>query len=261
MADSSPGFSALKETEESALFGSGPDSNHRKLLKRIKIKSTSTDSNNTPTTTLRGGQIIAMKTSDGLNYPYSAGANDGTQVAVGVLPKHVSMLDKDGSVEDKPTNVMAAGIIRNVSDLVGIDKESLATLLRSGFILGQSAPHGSAFGTHYVRRTFKTGAYTFVDGDHGALFVAATNAVAFTLPDLATVGRGFQVAVFNSVDANMSVIGATGTILWGGVTTTMTWSTASNKIGASAVFTADYLVDGTTLAWYPTQVQRTVTGS
>jgi hypothetical protein len=69
MADSKPGFSAIKETEEVQLLATGPDNNHQKFFQKVDLKSSITDSGNTSnTTTIRGGNLIAIKASDGLGY-------------------------------------------------------------------------------------------------------------------------------------------------------------------------------------------------
>lgn len=265
MADAKPGFTAIKETEEIQLTSTGPDNNHKKFLIKADIKSTVTDSGNTPTTTLRGGLVMGTKASDGMSYKYDGTATDGTQVPAGIVPKHLSMLDRDGTVEDKMSRLLTAGILKNASvDLPNYDKEVAAVLARTGFTFAQLDPHGSAFGLHFKGRYFKSGAYTVVDADHGCLFATVTSAATFTMPTLATVGRGFQVAFFNNLDATMIVTAAADTILYddtaGGLSTTLTWSTANQKMGASVVMTADY-DGGGTLRWYPTMIQRTVVAS
>ena len=253
MSESLPGFSAIIETEEAQLWASGPDNNHKRFLRRMTIKSTVTDSGNSPTSTLRAGNLISVKDSDGLGYKYSATATDGTQNVNGVLEKHLSMLDKNGTAENKFTKILTAGILKNYSaDLVGVDNAAMAVLLRIGFTVA-GAPHGSSFLLHPRARYFKTADYTVVAADHGCMFVAATNAVNFTLPDLATVGRGWSAMFYNSVDASMVITGAADTILFGdaggGLSTTLTYSTANKKIGGTAIMYADYNVSGT-LNWY-----------
>ena len=255
MSDSAPGFTAIKESEEAQIWSSGPDNNHRRFHAKTHIKSTVTDSGNTNfTTTLRGGFVLGLKDSDGYTYKYDATLNTGVQNVVGVLEKHLSMLDRDGTVQDKFTKMLTSGILRSVDDLVGADKRALAVLLRMGFTLATSPPHGSAFLMHPRARYFKTADYTIVDADHGAMFIAATNAVNFTLPDLATVGPGFEVLIYNAVDASAVITGAANTIVYGdaggALSTTLTFSTANKKMGGTALMMSDYLVDGSTLAWY-----------
>jgi hypothetical protein len=262
MVGSLPGIRAVKETEEVQIWASGPDNNHKRFHTKAHIKSTVTDSGNTNnTTTLRGGNLIARKDSDSLDYLYSAAANDGTQGVIGLLEKHLPMFDRDGVAEDKIVGILNQGIIRSTADLVGVDKAALAVLLRMGFTLATAKPNGSAFLLQPVRRDFFTADYTIVDTDHGKMLVAATNAVNFTLPVLATVGPGFEVLLFQSANQNMVVTAAVDTIIYddttNGKATTLTFSTASQKMGASVLMRSDFDAGGT-LSWYPLMIQRTV---
>lgn len=262
MPDNIPGFGTLVETEENQLWASGPDNQHKRFHIKAHLKSTVVDSGNTPTTTIRGGRAIARKDSDGLDYLYDADANDGTQQVIGLVEKHMSMLDKTGTAADRFTKVLTAGIIRNIDELIGVDKAALAVLLRIGFTLAQAVPHGSAFLLHPRARYFKAADYTIVDADHGCMFIA-TAACNFTLPDLATVGKGFSVLLFNGADANMVITGAANTIVTGdaagALSTTITYSTANAKMGGQALMYADYASDGGSLVWYPLFVNRTAT--
>lgn len=262
MSDSVPGFKAIKETEEIQIWGSGPDNQHRRFHGKVDIKSTTVDAGNVPTTTLRGGFLLGIKDSDGLAYPYDPDGNDGTQMPVGVLEKHMSMLDRDGTVEDKFKAILLGGLLSNPSsDLVGYDKVAAAVLLRRGFKFMGVSPHGSNFLVHPKRRNFHAIDYTVLDADHGAQLVA-TAAVNFTMPTLADVGPGFEVWLFQAANTNMIVTAAANTILYddtaGGPATTLTWSTANMKMGASVLMRADYASAGGALAWYPLFIQRTV---
>lgn len=271
MAESIPGFSAIKETEENQVWASGPDNNHKRFEVKGKIASTVTDSGNTGnTTTIRGGRIMGVKNQaaeDGLLYLYDADNSVANQV-VGILPKHLSMLDKDGTAEAKFTKILTQGIIKNVDDLLGSDLAALAVLLRSGFTLAAKEPHGSQFLVAPKARYFKdgtglSGAYTVLSTDHGCLLTAVTAGMNFTMPDLATVGRGFSVWLFNAVDATMVVTGAANTIQTGDAggaqSTTITFSTANRKMGASVLMYADYASEAGSLCWLPLVVSGSPT--
>lgn len=264
--DSKPGFTAIKETEEVQLWHSGPDNQHQRIEAKIDLKSTITDSGNTPTTTIRGGNVIGLK-ADGFGYIYDADSSDGN-VVVGVLPKHVSMLDRDGTAEDKFTKIMIGGILKDTADLLNSDLHALAVLFRRGFRSAALEPHGSMFGLHFKSMEFKngttlSGAYTVLAGDHGKMLVATTAAMNFTLPTLSAVGPGFQVMLYNAVDANMVVTAAANTIISGDAggapSTTLTFSTANAKMGAQALMMSGYDGEGGSLAWYALMVNRTVT--
>lgn len=258
-----PGFRALVETEEVQLFAAGPDNNHKQFLQRLTIKSSVVDSGNTPTTTLRGGRIMGLRDADGLGYLYDADSTNGDGKVVGVLPKHLNMLE-DGTAVNKFTKVMTAGIIKNpAADLLGSDKAALAVLARIGFTFAGIEPQGSCFGLHMKARYFKGADYTLLDADHGCWFTTITGAVTFTMPDLATVGRGYQVLLFNGVAATMTVAAAANTIqtgdAGGAVSTSIAFSTANAQMGGHVLMYADYISDGGALGWYPLMVGRTPT--
>jgi hypothetical protein len=261
MPDNIPGFDALIESEENQLWASGPDNQHKRFHIKAHIKSTVVDSGNSPTTTIRGGRAIARKDSDGFDYLYSPDATDGTQSVIGLLEKHLNMLGRGaGAVADRFTKVLTAGIIRNIDELISVDKAAVAVLLRTGFTLAQAVPHGSAFLMHPRTRYFDAANYTILDADHGSMRIA-TAAVNYTLPDLATVGKGFEILLFNGSAGTMVVTGAADTIntgdAAGGLSTTITFSTANRQRGASVLMYADYVANAGALAWYPLFVSGT----
>lgn len=266
MSDSVPGFTAVKETEEAQIWASGPDNQHKRFQMKVHIDDGVVDAGNTPTTTLRGGLVVGLRDSDGKAYAYDADATNGDQKVVGLLEKALSMLDRDGAVEDKFSKVLTAGIIKNVSDLVGADLHALAVLARIGFTFAQLDPHGSCFGTHFKARYFKDDDYTVLAADHGCMLVAAgSGAVNFTLPTLADVGPGFQVMLYNSVAQNMVITGEANSIVYGdaggAVSTTLTFSTANKQMGGQALMMSDYVSDGGALAWYPLFLSTAVTSA
>jgi hypothetical protein len=265
MSYPSPGQTDIIESQEIALFASGPDNNHRKFTTRGVIDSTVTDSGNTAkTTTIRGGTVMAVKTSDGNLYRYDADATDGTQAPVGILGEYTNMLNRDGTAVDKTVNLFTGGILKNTSDVVLVDKAALAVLLRIGFKTADLAPHGSHFLLHPKARYFKAADYTLTDADHGCMFVA-TAACNFTLPDLATVGKGYSVLLFNGANTDMVVTGAANTIVYGdsggALSTTLTFSTANKKMGGQVLMLADYASDGGSLVWYPLMCTTTITSA
>ena len=264
MADSVPGFRAIFESEEAQIWYNGPDNNHQRIEAKATIDNSTVDAANSPTTTLRAGLVLGLKASDAKCYQYDADATDGTNAVVGVLPKYLSMLDQyRGETEDKMSQILIGGVLKSISTLIGIDKAAAAVLLRRGFHVSDLEPHGSAFGFHPKARYFKAADYTLLDADHGCMFVAVTGAVNFTLPSLATVGKGYQVLLYNAVDANMTVTAAANTLLigdaGGAASTTITFSTATEKMGGQALLYSDYASDGGSLAWYVLFTARTYT--
>lgn len=254
MPDNIPGITALVETVEGQIWASGPDNQHKRYQQKIHLKSTVVDSGNTGfTNQLRPGLAIGRKTSDGLDYVYSPSANDGTQACIGLLEHSVSML-RDGVAADRFTHMLTAGIIRNIDDLVGVDKQAMANLLRLGWTIAQPTPHGSAFLVHPWMTEYKASNYTVTDADHGKMLVAITGAVTFTLPSLATVGPGFEVLFYNGVAATMTVTGAADSIAYGdaagGLSTSLAFSTANKQMGGQVLMKSGYDGAGTpALVW------------
>lgn len=269
-----PGFTAAQDSVETQLFYVGRDNNHRLIEQKVgPIDDATVDAGNSGSTyVLRPGFVFGLKDSDAKLYPYDPDANDGTQNAVGIWggTSGLSMYEslQNPTAVDKHARITTGGILKLATDITSIngDLEALAVLLRSGFTT--LTPHGSAFGLRFKNRYFKdgtalAGAYTVTAADHGCMLVAVTAAMNFTLPTLADVGRGFQVFLYNAVDANMVVTGAANTILTGDAggakSTTITFSTANAKMGSQALMYSDY--DGVTgaLSWYAMMVNRTPT--
>lgn len=250
MPDAVPGFDTLKETEEVQIWGTGPDLNHQRFEQKVHIKSTSVDSGNTPTTTLRGGFLLARKASDGLEYAYDPDANDGTQLPIGVLEKHTSMLDRYGTAQDKVKVAMKGGLIKDITDLIGYDNQAIGVLLRTGFHLMQAEPHGSLFLPRHRKRQIKAADYTVVAADDGDLFLATTGAVTFTL---LTKANGLSFEFLQTTDNNMVIASAGSaddilTIHDAGADT-ITFSTASQKIGSRIRVMCVYVDTAGALKW------------
>lgn len=268
MTDSVPGHSALLETEEYGGLYSGPDSNHSKILAKVKIDDGAVDAGNSPTTTLRGGLLMGKLDADGKCVAYDADANDGSQKVVGIMPYYLSMLNRTTyAVEDKMSKLLTGGIFKDITQVVGYTLHAAAVLLRSGFRNAVAEPHGSAFllqpkAVYFKNGTTLTNAYTVVAGDHGCMLVATTAAMTFTMPTLADVGPGFSVLIYNGVDANLVVSAAANTILTGDAggakSTTLTFSTANAKMGAHVLMYSYYDDAAGALSWLPLMVNRTV---
>lgn len=244
-----PGFTAARETDECQIWAAGKGGWTGVVEAKVQIKSTQTDSGNSPTTTLRGGIILATKTSDGLQYVYDGHANDGTQLPVAVLDHYQDML-VNGVATDRFTMAIRRAALLKEGEVLGEDAHALAVLLRSGSMLDSLTPHGGLFQNRYRKRQLKAADYTVTAADNGDLFVATTGAVVFTLP---TKALGLCFEFFNTVDANMSIIsaGSADDIIADGDAgaDTVAFSTASHKIGSHARMTCISIATAGTLAW------------
>lgn len=269
-ADQLPGFqdAILSEEVQVWFVGDGGQSSVVRLgLTGAQIKSSVTDSGNTPTTTIRGGNLMAKQTSDGLLYKYSANADDGTQFVQGVLEKHTSMLDSNGVAANKAP---VGGILRrglfHYGDLLGYDLHSLGVLARRGCLFDKDSvgSYGAGMLEQSLGSSFKATDYTVLTTDNGC-FLKATAAATFTLPTLAAAMVGFTVRIMQMANANLIITAAADTIIYddtsNGKATTFTWSTANQKMGAGCVMQAGYSDASGTLAWLPLNIQRTVVAS
>lgn len=244
-----PGVTEVFETIESQVWISGPNGQHQRLEAQNKsIDSTVTDSGNTDkTTTLRGGNVLSIKASDGNGYLYDPDANDGTQLAVGVLPHAVDML-RNGTATDRFVTWMRGGILK-VGELFGLDYHARAVMLRSGFHFDSHSPDGAAFLSRHRKRQLHATDYTVVAADNGDLFVA-TAAATFTLP---TKANGLKFEFLMIADANMIIAsaGSADDIVADGDAgaDTLTFSTSSHKIGSRVEVECVYVDTSGTLKW------------
>lgn len=240
------GMTALYETEEVQVTMSGPQGQTQIIEGQgVQIKSSVTDSGNTPTTTIRGGNLLAQKASDDLLYLYDPDATDGTQLPVGVLPAHLSML-QNGTAVNKGVKWLKGGILK-VAQLLGLDYHARAVLLRSGFHFDSVQPDGAAFLVHHRKAQQTATDVTVTAADNGDLFVA-TAAATFTLP---TKAHGLSFEFLQTADANMVITSASSSddiIAKGDAgADTLTFSTSSEKIGSRVRISCIYV--GADLKW------------
>jgi hypothetical protein len=229
---SDPGSTAVVETGE--WQGIVNAMGREMLLHTVfgTIKSSVTDSGNTPTTTLRAGMILGIKSADGLYYKYNPAATDGTQNAVAVLPVQLSMLNELGVVANKSGPLISRATLK-VAELPNYDAQAGRQLAQRGFLF--DAPAGAEGFHGWSKIQYADGA-TVVAADNGSLFIAA-GAAAFTLP---TPAAGLTFEFLQTADANMSIASAGSNddiIVDGdGGADSVTFSTSSHKIGSRARF-------------------------
>jgi hypothetical protein len=237
-----PGFQTRQESEEAQITWSGPQGQNLVAAKKVVIDATATDSDNSPITTLRGGMVVAVKDTDGNVYPYDPDANDGTQIAFGVLPKHQNML-VDGVAVDRFSQIFVHGMVRE-NQLVGLDPRAKAQL--GGRFLFDRELHAATGVLLHPRGVYRKSAnYAVQQSDTGLLFLA-TAAVVFTLP---TKQNGLAFRFVQTADAQLQISGA-GALLHKGnaAATTVTFNTASERIGSHVLVECMYTAEGT-LHW------------
>jgi len=218
---------AIFNTESNIFWGSGNAVSPAHNFITISITSAAVDTGS-PTTILRPGLILGKITSSGMYTNYSPTATDGSQQAVCVLPTEINMLDPvTGTVANRVTSAVINGPIK-ASACYGLDNISRAQLEAQGVLWDDT--RGTSVGLSYIKTLNKAASYTVLATDNNTLFTASA-AATFTLP---TIAAGLHFEFYNLANTDMAVTSAEGTnIVTDGnaSASTLTFSTASHKIG------------------------------
>lgn len=245
-----PGFQTQLEAQESEVLWSGREGQDQVATKRITLISSAVDSGNTPTTTLRGGNLLGILDSGGKANTYSPDANDGRQIAVGILEHNQDML-VNGSAADRFTQMLVSGLVRD-NELLNLDPRAKQQL-GMRFLLDREVSPQAGVLMHPRGVYRKSSNYTVSANDNGLLFLA-TAAVAFTLP---TKQNGLAFRFMQTADANLVISGSSDIIAKGNASaSTVTFSTASEKIGSHVLVECVY-VGTSTLKWLVTNLGAT----
>ncbi|MBL8824908.1 MAG: head decoration protein [Planctomycetia bacterium] len=222
------GGTDIFQTAEKEL-GWGGTGNWPWIFGRVTLSSACVDAGNTPTTTLRKGLVLGKITASNLHIACLPSATDGSQFPVAVLAQDVNMLNPgSGSAESKFVPVIFSGPLR-AAQLVSLT----AYLRRHMFPRFMLDDDLVSYTVPFTKVVAKTADYTVTAADNNTLFTTegAGGAVNFTLPTLAV---GLRFKFFNAVNQNMVITGAADTIIGFNdiAATTLTFSTAGNKVGA-----------------------------
>jgi hypothetical protein len=236
-----PGFQAQIEGEESQVWWSGRGGQSLIATRRVTLDATNTDAGNSPTSTLAAGNLLSLEDGSGNAYLYDADANDGRQIAVGVLERAQGML-VDGVATDRFTQMLATGLLKQ-SEIAGLDVRARNQLAGRFVFDTPLEPVGALMHPRGVYR--KDGDYTVTADDNGLLFIA-TAAATFTLP---TKANGLAFRFLQTADANLVIQGSSDIVHKHSVTAnSVTFSTASQKIGSQVLVECMY-VAANTLKW------------
>jgi len=245
-----PGFQAALDSQESEVLWSGRKGQDQVATKKITLISSAADSGNTPTTTIRGGNVLGILDSGGKANVYSPDANDGRQIAVGILEHNQDML-VGGTATDRFTQMLVHGLVRD-AELIGLDPRAQQQLgLRFHFDRATSPQAGALMHPRGIYR--KSSNYTVLASDNGLLFLA-TGAVTFTLP---TKQNGLAFRFVQTADANLVISGSSDLIAKGNAAaSSVTFSTANEKIGSQVLVECIYTA-ASTLKWLVTNLGAT----
>jgi hypothetical protein len=236
-----PGFRAEVEGEAAQVWWSGRGGQSLIATRRVTLDESNTDDENDPTSTLQGGNILAIEDASGNAYLYDADANDGRQIAVGVLEQSQDML-VDGVAADRFTQMLACGLLKE-DELAGLDARARSQL--AGRFLFDQQPNAAGVLMHPRGVYRKSDDYTVTADDNGLLFVA-TAAVIFTLP---TKENGLAFRFLQTADFDLVISGSSDIVHKNNASAdTVTFGTTSQKIGSHALVECIYTAEGT-LKW------------
>lgn len=245
-----PGFQTKVESEEAQITWSGRNGQDLVATRQVTIDATATDAGNSPTTTLRAGLVMGIVAASGKAVPYDADANDGRQIAVGILEKPQDMLVA-GVATDRFTQILVHGLVKQ-TPLVNLDVRARQQLSQRLVIDRDLTPAGGVLLQPRGVMT-KAANYTLVPADDGHLLLA-TAAVTFTLPAKEN-GLAFRLA--QTADANLVIQGSSDIIHQGSTTaSSVTFGTASQKAGSHVLVECVYTGAGT-LAWLVSNLGHT----
>jgi hypothetical protein len=244
-----PGVGAAVESEQKQITWSGRHGQDQVVTQRAVIHSSTVDADNTPTTTLRAGLVLAIRDSDSKVAAYDPDANDGTQIAVGVLDQHQDML-VNGTAAERYTQMIVHGLVRE-GELLNLDTRARQQLSRQIVFDRKPLSPAPMLAPRGVYR--KTTSYSLTAGDNGLLF-AATGAATFTLP---TKANGLAFRILQISDNDLTIAGSSDLIHKGNASaSSVAFSTAGQKIGSQVLVECIYTATST-LKWLVTNLGGT----
>lgn len=238
-----PGVGTQIEGAESQVWWAGRHGQDLIATRKVTIDATAVDSGNTPTTTLRGGIVLALSDSSGKALSYKGDANDGRQIALGVLERHQSML-VNGVATDRFSQILVHGLLKQ-GELVGLDPRAKQQL-GGRFLFDRDLPASLGVLMHPRGIYRKSANYVVTAADNGLLFMASA-AVVFTLP---AKQNGLAFRFFQMADGDLTITAGAGDIVHKGnaAAGTVAFQTAGQKIGSHALAECVY-TDTDVLKW------------
>jgi hypothetical protein len=245
-----PGFEATTEAAEREVLWSGRRGQDLAATRKITLDGAAADAGNSPTTTLRGGNVLAIVDASGKAHTYSPDANDGRQIAAGIL-EHAQSTLVSGTPTDRFTQMLVHGLVRE-GELVGLDPRARQQL-GGRFVFDRETTPQAGLLMHPRGVYRKSANYAVTADDNGLLFLA-DNAVTFTLPEKQN-GLAFRFA--QTANANLVIAGSTDIVHKGNAAaSSVTFGTTNEKIGSHVLVECLYVAAGT-LKWLVTNLGGT----
>lgn len=235
-----PGMQMPVESTETQVTWSGRHGQTLIATQRALLAADVVDSGNTPNTTIRGGHVLAID-ANGAARLYDPDANDGLQIAVGVLEQTQDMLE-GGVATQRLVSMLVHGLLKE-SELHGLDPRAKQQLA-SRFVFDRSLGVSGGELMHPRGVVRKSANYTITAEDNGMLFIA-TAAVTFTLPAKA---NGLAFRFLQSADANLVISGNDMIVAGNAAASSVTANTSSQKAGTHLLVECVY-VGTNTLKW------------
>jgi hypothetical protein len=249
-AGSQPGFSPRLFAEEKQVWWSGRGGQNLLATRQVTIASTATDATASPTTTLRAGTILALRSSDNKAVVYNPAADDGSQFPFGILERAIDML-VDGVATERFATVLVQGLIKE-DQVHGLDARA-RQLLSARFLFDRHLQEKGASLLQPRGVARKGGNYTVTAADHGTQFVA-TAAATFTLP---TIANGLSYRFLQTADANLVIAGSANLLHKGSAAgNQVAFSTTGEKVGSQVLVEATY-ISSSSLKWVVTNLGGT----
>lgn len=237
-----PGFQTAQESAESQVTWNGRHGQCLIATRKALVAAANVDPGNAPTTTLRGGNVLAIDDTTGEAHLYDPDANDGKQVAIGVLERSQDLL-QDGIASDRFTQMLVHGLLKE-AELHGLDPRARQQLA-SRFVFDRSLDVSAGELMHPRGVYRKSANYTVTAEDNGLIFIA-TAAVNFTLP---AKQNGLAFRFLQTADADMAIIGSADIVYRNSASnSSLTFSTAGQKLGSQVLVECMYTA-ANTLKW------------
>lgn len=252
-----PGMGAAEFTSEREIVAQGFEQN-RAVYKSIVISGATRDAGNSPTTVLRPGLLLGLKTSTGEYEEWDADAVDGTQDIRAILWKELRAQDFNANNTDRHFTAFVGGNVPLLADKLLIQGTAFTSsadeflarrqLQGSGFVLDDD-PMGYLSGTRPRFDKVTATSDTLTESQNGTL-ITYSNAAAVTVT-LPAIHPGLEFTLLRTGDEEFVVQSAEGNnVLVGNNLTTadkITFTQAGEHIGAGVRVKGIYV--GTTPMW------------
>jgi hypothetical protein len=221
-----PGLATKTEAEEAQVTWAGRYGQDLVATRRVTLDAAAVDSGNSPTTTLRGGNVLALVDASGKAHTYDPDANDGRQMAVGIIEHYQNML-VDGVAADRFTQILVHGLVKE-SELVGLDPRGKQQL-GARFVFDRDL--GASLGVLMHPRGIYRNSANYV------VTRRTTASCSWRLPPCRSRCRRTErpgVPFPQTADFDLSIAGSGDIVHKGAAASSVAFSTAGQRIGSHA---------------------------